>query len=127
MAINFPQGDSKDDPFEKQDKKTAFQQLEELSLEMTEETSNPFEAFAQWQQERQAMSELFYENERLVRADKQTKLVIAQAVATINKMELEANMFIKPATRAKIEKFRLMCRNLADGNYILDTPERKTR
>ena len=98
--------------------KTAFQQLEELSLEMTEDTSNPFEAFAQWQQERQAMSELFYENEKLVKLDAKTKLVIAQAIATINKMETEANMFIKPATRAKAEVFRLMCKNLADGREL---------
>ena len=117
MTINFPPGDSKD-PFEKQDNKTAFQQLEELSLEMTEETSNPFEAFAQWQQEREAFSDIHYDNERLREKDKRTKLVIAQAIATINRMELDANMFIKPATRAKIETFRLMCRNLADGRDL---------
>lgn len=66
------------------------------------------------------MSELFYENERLTKLDQKTKLVIAQAIVTINKIELEANMFIKPATRAHIQKFRLMCKNLADGRDLTE-------
>jgi len=98
--------------------KTAFQQLEELSLEMTEDTSNPFEAFEQWQQERAAFGEIHSENERLTKRDEKTKLVIAQAIATINKMELDASMFIKPGTRNRITMFRTMCKNLADGRDL---------
>lgn len=89
--------------------------IKDRLFEITGDTEDIETALDQWQQERQAMSELFYENEKLIKLDAKTKLVIAQAIAAINKMELDANMFIKPATRAKVETFRLMCKNLADG------------
>jgi len=86
---------------------TVFEQLMTLSIEMTgDPAANPFTAFAQWDEERQAMRVFFDQNEALKIHNRRLQLVLTLAEKAIGQVEADAGMFIKASTRAKIAQFR---------------------
>jgi len=86
-------------------KGTAFEQLEELSQEMTGmPDANPFTAFEQWQKEREAMGELLSDNQ----AYEKRIALLARALETAKRAIESAEtwgLFFTERTRKWIQKF----------------------
>lgn len=86
---------------------TVFEQLTTLSIEMTgDPAANPFTAFAQWQEERDAMRIFFDQNEALKILNRRLQLTLTLAEKAIRQVEEDAGMFIKDGTRKSIAQFR---------------------
>jgi len=64
------------------------------------------EALDQWEREREALAELFEENQALTIINRRLRLVMNLAMKIIDTMESETQMFITEKTRRKIEQFR---------------------
>lgn len=80
---------------------------EERAIEITGGSARSLEeALDQWEAERQALAELYDENQSLVISFRHFDVAAAIAEQIIAAVELDASMFIKPATREKIEQFR---------------------
>lgn len=89
------------------DGKTFYQYIMAIAVEMTgDPAANPITAFAQWQNERDAMAELYNENEDLKKRNRTLTVALALAEKAIERAEHDAAMFITQATRDIIQKFR---------------------
>jgi hypothetical protein len=87
--------------------KTFFQYIMDLSIDMTgEPDANPITAFAQWTREREAMAELYSENEGLKILNRRLLLTLTLAEKAVARSEKDAMMFITQAGRDTIQKFR---------------------
>ena len=86
---------------------TVHEQWIKLAVEFTgDPAANVFTAFAQWQEEREAIKSLFDENQAFQILNRRLLLALKLAEKAISQTETEAGMFITPKARGTIEKFR---------------------
>lgn len=85
---------------------TDLERLEALALEMTGESSDPFAAFEQWQNERSALAEVWDELQALEIITRRMNVCLDLATSTVNAIELDCQMFITAGTRKKIASYR---------------------
>ena len=86
---------------------TVFEQWMKLSIDFTgDPAANVFTAFAQWQEEREAMASMFDENQAYQILNRRLLLALKLAEKAITQTETDAVMFITPKARDEIEKFR---------------------
>lgn len=64
------------------------------------------EALDQWENERQALAELYDENQALILSFRQYDVTMTLAANLIDILEIDAQMFITEKTRDKIAQFR---------------------
>jgi len=103
---------------------------EARALEMAGEAETLAEALDQWEGEREALAELFDENEALTISFQQYDITITLAEKMINAVEVDAQMFITQKTRDKIEEFREQVQQLekrreADRQNVIDSNNRR--
>jgi len=101
------------------------------ALEIAGEAQTLAEALDQWELERQAMGELFDENQALTISFRQYDLSIDLAERIVTAIEKDAGMFITQGTRDKITQFRkqiedLAKRRAADRQNVTDANERRS-
>jgi hypothetical protein len=86
--------------------KTFHQYTMELAIEMTgDPAANPITAFEQWKHEREALAELYNENEGLKILNRRLLLTLTLAEKAIDHAE-DAVIFISERGRSAIEKFK---------------------
>jgi len=89
--------------------------IEELADLMTGgHTEDPKEAFEQWEAERQALAELFDDNQALTISVRRYQVTLALAEKAINAVEKDAAMFITQLSRNSITQFREQMRKIAN-------------
>ena len=103
----------------------------ERAIEISGAAETLAEALDQWENEREALRELFDENQALAISFRQYDLTITLADKLINALELEAGMFIAQKTRDKIMQFReqvkeLEARRAADRQNVIDANGRRS-
>lgn len=116
-----------------QETKPAMSADEVRAIEMTGGSVNTLaEALDQWDAERQALQELFDENQALVISFRFYDATMTLAETIVNDVEKESAMFMSEKTRDKIKKFRQQLMNVwarrAQGREIVvDANERRAR
>jgi len=114
-------------------KEISLDELEALADIMTGgHTEDIRAACKMWDSERQALAELFDENQAQTISFRRYDLTMELAEKLITALELEAGMFIKQKTRDKIEQFReqmkkLETRRAADRQNVVDANERRNK
>lgn len=85
---------------------TDLTRLEALALEMTGESSDPLDAFEQWQNERAALADIWDELQSLEIITRRLRVCLDLATSTVDAVESECGMFITDKTRRKIAAYR---------------------
>jgi len=107
--------------------------LTERLFRITGHTSDLDEALDEFENVKQAVSELFDANQKLAILNRRLKLTLDYANQTIAIIEADAAMFITPKGRAWIGKYREQYEKLSSaiaqskGNNILDTQRKEKR
>jgi hypothetical protein len=104
----------------------------ERALEIAGEAKTLAEALDQWEREREAIAELFDENQALAISFRQYDLTMGLAEQIVGLMEREAAMFITENTRSKIAAFYHQMRELekrraADRQNVVDSNNRRSK
>ena len=81
-------------------------------------TSDPLEAFEQWEQEQQALAELFDENQAYNILNRRLWLALDVAFTVLALTEKDAGMFITEKTRKRIAEFRDQYNKLTDNKAL---------
>lgn len=89
-------------------------QIEALSLLMTGVSGDPLEAFEQWEREREALAELYDENQAMKIINRRLRLCLILAEQAVKAAETEAGMFITEKTRGKVAAFLRQSGQLAE-------------
>ena len=104
---------------------------EERAIELTGGSADTLtEALDQWEREREALAELFDENQALSILLRQLDTAVTMAQSIVDQVEKDAALFITQKTRDKIEKFRSLIQNEQKRReqvrqYLLDALERR--
>lgn len=99
--------------------------IQERIAEITGESKSIQDALDQWKKERQAMLELFDENETYLTLNFRLRSAVTIAEKAISQAENDAGMFIKETTRHTIYKFRDLVKSLE--STILQSQQIKER
>ena len=79
--------------------------LQERILSITGHTSDINEALDEFENVKQAVAELYDENQALTILNRRLRLCLTLAEAAINTMQSDAAMFITEKTRGKVNQF----------------------
>jgi hypothetical protein len=83
-----------------------YQECEQRAVDMTDGNAADLgEAIDQWENERQALADLFDENQALTLSFRRYHITMSLAEAVIRLLEAEAGMFITQTARNKIKEF----------------------
>lgn len=80
--------------------------LKTLALEFTQTTSDPLEAFTQWENEREALADIYEDNQRLEAEVKHLRAALSIAEKLVNSLAVKGTLFMDPKMRELMEKFR---------------------